>query len=78
MKIFGKIFGGSILLALASVPASPAAAETCSLAVVHCKQNAIRQSDREEKCAAAGEQCIKTGTFIGPYTGQVHHGFTKR
>ena len=73
-----RIVAWSILLALASVPMPPVAAETCSLAVVHCKQNAIRQPDREEKCAAAGEQCIKSGTFIGPYTGQVRHGFTKR
>jgi hypothetical protein len=73
-----KIAGCFILLALASLTLPPAAAETCSLAVVHCKQNAIRQPDRDEKCAAAGEQCIKTGTFIGPYTGQVRHGFTKR
>jgi hypothetical protein len=73
-----RIAGCSILLALASLTLPPAAAETCSLAVAHCKQNAIRQPDRDEKCAAAGEQCIKTGTFIGPYTGQVRHGFTKR
>jgi hypothetical protein len=73
-----KIGAWSILLALASVMLPPVAAETCSLPVVHCKQNAIRQPDRDEKCAAAGEQCIQTGTFIGPYTGRVLHGFTKR
>ena len=73
-----RIAGCSIQLALVSAALPPAGAETCSLAVVHCKQNAIRQPDRDEKCAAAGEQCIRTGTFIGPYTGQVRHGFTKR
>ena len=57
---------------------SPVLAETCSLAVVHCKQQGIRHSDKEEKCAAAGAQCIRTGTFIGPYTGRVIHGFTKQ
>jgi hypothetical protein len=55
-----------------------AQAETCSLAVVHCKQQAIRHSDREEKCAAAGAQCMRTGTFMGPYTGRVLHGFTRQ
>ena len=66
----------SILLTIATL--SPVLAETCSLAVVHCKQQGIRHSDREEKCAAAGAQCIRTGTFIGPYTGKVIHGFTKQ
>ena len=56
-----------ILLTIATL--SPVLAETCSFAVVHCKQQGIRHSDREEKCAAAGAQCIRTGTFIGPYTG---------
>jgi hypothetical protein len=57
---------------------SPVAAETCSLAVFHCKQKATRQPDRDERCVAAGAQCIKTGTFLGPYTGEERHGFTKR
>jgi hypothetical protein len=65
-------------LAIALPFASPVAAETCSLAVVHCKQKAVRQSDRDEKCAAAGAQCMQSGTFIGPYTGEVRHGFTKK
>jgi hypothetical protein len=57
---------------------TPVLAETCSAAVVHCKQQGIRHSDREEKCAAAGAQCVQTGTFIGPYTGRTIHGFTKQ
>ncbi len=57
---------------------SPVLAETCSLAVVHCKQQGIRHADREEKCAAAGAQCIRTGTFFGPYTGRTIRGFTKQ
>jgi hypothetical protein len=72
-----RMMAASILLVL-TFSASPVAAETCSLAVVHCKQKAVRQSDREEKCAAAGAQCIQSGTFIGPYTGEVRHGFTKK
>jgi hypothetical protein len=58
--------------------ASPVLAETCSLAVVHCKQQGIRHSDREEKCAAAGAECMRSGTFTGPYTGRTFHGFSKR
>lgn len=64
--------------AITTAVVSPAFAETCSLAIVHCKEQAIRQADREEKCGAAGAQCMRTGTFIGPYTGRVIHGFTKR
>jgi hypothetical protein len=67
-----------LTMALTTAALSPARAETCSLAVVHCKQRAIRQSDREEKCGAAGAQCMRTGTFIGPYTAKTIHGFTKR
>jgi hypothetical protein len=67
-----------LTMALTTAALSPARAETCSLAVVHCKQRAIRQSDREEKCGAAGAQCMLTGTFIGPYTAKTIHGFTKR
>jgi hypothetical protein len=67
-----------IIAALMIAALSPAVAETCSLAVVHCKQKAIRQPDRDERCAAAGAQCIQTGTFTAPYTGRVLHGFTKR
>ena len=67
-----------LLTALMITAISPAHSETCSLAIVHCKAQAIRQADREEKCGAAGAQCIQTGTFIGPYTGRVIHGFTKR
>ena len=68
-----RVLACSILLTIATL--SPVLAETCSLAVVHCKQQAIRHSDRDEKCAAAGAQCIRTGTFIGPYTGRVLRGF---
>src|SRR6185437_4828841 len=53
---------------------SEVVAETCSAAVVHCKQQGIRHSDREEKCDAAGAQCIRTGTFFGPYTGRDARG----
>ena len=67
-----------LLTALMITTISPARAETCSLAIVHCKAQAMRQADREEKCGAAGAQCMRTGTFIGPYTGRVIHGFTKR
>jgi hypothetical protein len=63
--------------ALTIVLTSYVFAETCSLAVVHCKAEAIRHSDREEKCAAAGEQCKRTGTFIGPCTGKTLHGFER-
>jgi hypothetical protein len=66
----------SVLLTISTL--SPVLAETCSLAVVHCKQQGIRHSDRDEKCGAAGARCIRTGTFIGPYTGRVLHGFTKQ
>jgi len=54
------------------------AAETCSQAVVHCRQRGIRQTDNLEKCTAAGAQCMQTGNFIGPYTATVWQGLIKK
>jgi hypothetical protein len=68
-------------LALSVITAfsSPAeAAETCSQAVVHCRQKGVRQADNLEKCTAAGAQCMQTGTFTGPYTGTVTRGFIRK
>lgn len=76
MKLLVACLIISPMLTIATL--SPVVAETCSAAVVHCKQQGIRHSDREEKCAAAGAQCIRTGTFIGPYTGRTLRGFTKQ
>lgn len=39
---------------------------------------AMRHTDSNEKCAAAGEQCKRSGTFIGPDTGNVVHGFVRQ
>ncbi len=58
--------------------ASPALAKSCGAAVAHCKQEGSRHSDAAEKCAAAGAQCARTGTFTGPYTGRTFRGFAKR
>jgi hypothetical protein len=69
------------LLAFSAITAfvPPAeAAETCSQAVVHCRQKGIRHTDNLEKCTAAGAQCMQTGTFIGPYTATVTRGFIKQ
>lgn len=58
--------------------AVPAFAETCSGAIAHCKQDGSRHPDADAKCTAAGNACMKTGTFIGPYTGKVWRGLVKQ
>jgi hypothetical protein len=68
----------TVFLTLTALLFPATAAETCSLAAAHCRARAIRESDNPEKCAAAGEQCLRTGTFIGPYTATVWRGLTKR
>jgi hypothetical protein len=67
-----------VFLALTAFLFPATAAETCSVAVVHCRARAVRESDNQEKCTAAGEQCMRTGTFIGPYTATVWRGLTKK
>ncbi|MCS3727339.1 hypothetical protein [Bradyrhizobium betae] len=58
--------------------ASPASAETCSEAIAHCKQDGSRHPDADAKCTAAGNACMKTGSFIGPYTHKLWRGFVKQ
>ncbi len=66
------------VLAFTAFGTGAAGAETCSQAVVHCRQKGIRQIDNLEKCTAAGAQCMQTGTFTGPYTGTVTRGFIRK
>jgi len=54
-----------------------ASAETCSEAIAHCKQDGSRHPDADAKCTAAGQSCMKSGIFIGPYTNKVWRGFVK-
>lgn len=57
---------------------SPASAATCSKAISHCKQDGSSHSDADSKCAAAGQACMKTGIFIGPYTGKAWRGLVRQ
>jgi hypothetical protein len=66
------------LLVITAFAPQAEGAETCSLAVVHCRQRAIRQPDNLEKCTAAGAQCMQTGEFLGPYTATVWRGLIKK
>jgi hypothetical protein len=65
----------ALLLALTSP--SAANARTCSDAIAHCKQEGVRHSDAPEKCSAAGASCMRSGIFIGPFTGKVWPGVVK-
>ena len=73
-----KLTGPSILLLAGAMIASPVLAKSCGSAVAHCKQEGSRNSDAAERCAAAGAQCARTGTFTGPYTGRTYRGFAKQ
>lgn len=68
-----------VLLMLAvGLVATPALAEMCSEAIAHCKQDGSRHPDADAKCTAAGNACMKTGIFVGPYTRKVWRGFVKK
>jgi len=68
----------AVVLSLVCLAALPASAETCSQAIAHCIQDGSRHPDADAKCAAAGQACMKTGVFVGPYTRKVWRGFDKR
>lgn len=67
-----------VVFSLACLFALPASAETCSQAIAHCKQEGSRHSDADAKCTAAGNACMKSGTFIGPCTGKPWRGLVQR
>ncbi|MBB4382973.1 hypothetical protein GGD61_007671 [Bradyrhizobium sp. SBR1B] len=67
-----------LVFSLVCLVAWPASAETCSQAIAHCKQDGSRHPDADAKCSAAGNACMQSGNFIGPYTGKVWRGVAKR
>lgn len=66
------------VFSLVALFAAPAAAETCSEAIEHCKQDGSRHPDADSKCAVAGQACMKTGIFIGPYTRKAWRGLVRQ
>jgi hypothetical protein len=65
-----------VVFSLVCLVALPASAETCSQAIAHCKQDGSRHPDA--KCSAAGNVCMQSGKFVGPYTGKVWRGLVKQ
>jgi hypothetical protein len=72
-----RIVACSCVLLSVHTITSAAIAETCTQAVVHCRERALRESDNREKCAAAGAQCRRTGNFVGPYTATIWRDLKK-
>jgi hypothetical protein len=72
-----RIIAGSVFLLVTAALLSPASARTCSDAIAHCRQEGVRHTDAPEKCSAAGASCMRSGVFIGPYTGKVWRGVVK-
>ena len=48
----------------------PAEATTCSQAVARCTSDGSNKPNIATKCQAAGDECMKTGTFLGPVSGK--------
>jgi hypothetical protein len=61
----------AMVAALPSTLATAAGgAKSCSDAVHKCQVEGKRHLDINEKCTAAGAQCMNTGVFLGPYSGR--------
>ena len=60
-----------VLMSLALLMSVAAAsATTCSQAVAGCMSDGSNQPNIVGKCKAAGDECKKTGTFLGPISGK--------
>jgi hypothetical protein len=58
--------------------AAPASATTCSQAVARCVSDGSNQPNIASKCQAAGDECKKSGTFLGPVSGKTWKGLKKQ
>ncbi len=70
-----KIVLAIVLLSIASsahaqVGRNRANYRTCSNVVPVCINNNTSKPDAPARCRTAGAECMKTGIFVGPYTGQ--------
>ena len=64
--ILGAVASGTIIL----VSANPVLAFDCGGQISACLRNNANKPDAKAKCAAAGQACARSGTFVGPYNGQ--------
>ena len=65
------------LLALSVIGGSTAQAADCSVNVSTCIGNNQGKPNAVARCQAAGQSCAKTGTFVGPFSGQTYQGTNK-
>ena len=58
------------VVTLPSTLAIAAGATSCSEAINKCQIEGKKHADANQKCAAAGAQCMSTGVFVGPFSGR--------
>jgi hypothetical protein len=65
-----------LILAFAAVGSTvtPVKAGDCSVNVSACIGANQGKPNAAAKCQAAGQRCAKTGTFVGPFSGQTYQG----
>jgi hypothetical protein len=66
------------ILFLLGMTLPSSAAETCSEAIAHFRQEGSKHTDADARFREAGTSCMQTGIFIGPYTRRVFRGFIKK
>jgi hypothetical protein len=67
-SLLGISLSATVSVALLIALTSPMYAADCGAYVSQCLRSG--KPDAQTKCAAAGQNCAKTGVWVGPYTGQ--------
>ena len=55
----------------------PQVPHTCTAYAASCVRISTAQPDRYPMCHAAQQQCLQTGTYVGPYSGRLFHGMER-
>ena len=50
---------------------------TCSAHAASCIRNSSARPDRSQMCGAAKSQCLRSGVYVGPYSGRQFAGMQK-
>jgi len=71
-NLFAKMTFATIVIAFSVALGPRAHAADCSANVRTCINLSKDKPDAVARCQAAGQSCAKTGTFVGPYSGQTY------
>jgi hypothetical protein len=67
----GRSYRYRMAMKLAAIP------HTCSAYAASCIRVSSARSDRLQMCQTAKSQCLRTGEYVGPYSGRHFAGMQK-